>query len=178
MRTRYKVIDDEGYYFITSSIVEMIPAFTNEKYFQILIDSLKFCQKEKGLKIFFYVLLDNHFHLITSGKELSNIMSSLKRHTAQEIIQQLKLDRKEWLLNQFYYFKKKYKKESKYQIWQEGFHPQFMSSNEILNQKIEYIHYNPVKRGFVNKPECWKYSSACNKDWEGNEIIKLDELEI
>ena len=69
MRTRYKVIDDEGYYFVTSSIVEMIPVFTNEKYFQILIDSFKFCQKEKGLKIFFYVLLDNHFHLITSGKE-------------------------------------------------------------------------------------------------------------
>ena len=53
-----------------------------------------------------------------------------------------------------------------------------MSSNEILNQKIEYIHYNPVKRGLVNKPECWKYSSAYNKDWEGKEIIKLDNLEV
>jgi len=162
MRNQYKVINDEGYYFVTSSIVEMIPVFTNEKYFQILIDSLKFCQKEKGLKIFYYVLLDNHFHLIISGKELSNTMASIKRHTAQEIIQQLKVD----------------KKESKYQIWQEGFHPQFMTSNEILNQKIDYIHYNPVKRGLVNKPECWKYSSACNKDWEGKEIIKLDNLEV
>ena len=105
-------------------------------------------------------------------------MSAMKRHTAQEIIQQLKVDKKEWLLNQFSFFKKKYKNESKHQIWQEGFHPQFMSSNEILNQKIEYIHYNPVKKGLVNKPECWKYSSDCNKDWEGNEIIKLDELKI
>lgn len=178
MRSRYKVVNDNGSYFISSSIVKMIPIFINEKYFQILIDSFKFCQNEKGLKIYYYVIMDNHFHLITSGRNLSNIMSSIKRHTAKEIIKQLKIDQKEWLLNQLNYYKKKYKKESEYQVWQEGFHPQFISSNEMLNQKITYIHYNPVKRGFVNNPEYWKYSSACNKDWEGNEIIKLDEFEI
>jgi len=178
MRSKYKVIDENGIYFISSSIVEMIPVFTNENYFDILINALRFCQKEKGLKIFYYVILDNHFHLITSGHKLSNIMLSLKRFTAQEIIKQLKTDKKEWLINQLHFYKKRYKKDSSYQVWQEGFHPQFMSSNEILNQKIEYIHYNPVKRGLVNKPECWRYSSACNKDWEGNEIIQLDEFEI
>ena len=125
-----------------------------------------------------FIGVDNHFHLITSGKNLSNIISSIKRHTAKEIIKQLKIDKKEWLLNQLNYYKKKYKKESEYQVWQEGFHPQFISSNEMLNQKITYIHYNPVKRGYVNNPEHWKYSSACNKDWDGNEVIKLDEFEI
>ena len=105
-------------------------------------------------------------------------MLSLKRFTAQEILKQLQTEEKDWLINQLHFYKKRYKKDSSYQVWQEGFHPQIISSIEMLNQKIGYIHYNPVKRGFVNKSEDWTYSSACNKDWQGNEIIRLDELEV
>lgn len=177
MRSRYKAID-EGCYFITSSIVELIPVFINEKYFTILVNALKFCQDEKGLKIFYYVLMDNHFHMINSGKNLSGIISSLKRHTAREIIKKLKKDNKGWLLDCFLKYKKSYKKDSTYQVWQEGFHPQIISSNKMLIQKVNYIHFNPVKRGLVNEPEYWKYSSACNLDTENSEIIPLDELII
>ena len=53
-----------------------------------------------------------------------------------------------------------------------------ISSVEMLNQKVEYIHYNPVKRGVVNKPEHWKYSSANNKNWDGSIIIELDEVVV
>ena len=108
MRSRYKAID-EGCYFITSSIVELIPVFINEKYFTILVNALKFCQDEKGLKIFYYVIMDNHFHMIISGDNLSGIISSLKRHTAREIIKKLKKDNKGWLLDCFLKYKKTYK---------------------------------------------------------------------
>jgi REP element-mobilizing transposase RayT len=175
MRSRYKAID-EGCYFITSSVVEMIPVFVNDKYFKILADAVDFCKKEKNLKVFHYVFLDNHFHMIVSGKALSQTISSLKRHTARELIKQFHLDRKIWLLTCLSNYKKDYKIESDYQVWQEGFHPQVIYSNKMLLQKIEYIRFNPVKRGLVNEPEHWRYSSACNLDEEGNEIIPLDEI--
>jgi hypothetical protein len=39
-------------------------------------------------------------------------------------------------------------------------HPQSISSDEMMRQKLEYLHNNPVKRGFVASPEHWCYSSA------------------
>ncbi|MCD4820009.1 MAG: transposase [Candidatus Cloacimonetes bacterium] len=176
MKNRYKIVDEDGFYFISSTIVEWIPIFTSEKYFRILIKSMKFCQIKKELKIHYYVLMDNHFHMIVSGNNISCTISSLKRHTAFEIIDNLKQDNKYYILQQFKQQKKNYKIESNYQVWQEGFHPQLISKYEILAQKVDYIHHNPVKKGFVNEPEFWKYSSACNKDFEGNSIIKLDEI--
>ncbi len=180
MRSRYKIIEEKCIYFITSIPIfigiEWIPVFTSEPYFKIIIESLRFCQKNKALKIFVYVIMDNHFHLIVSGEKLSDIISSLKKHTAKKIIEQLQSDKKLWLLNQLKYYKKKYKKYSTYQIWQEGFHPQLISSIEMLDQKIEYVHFNPVKRGFVTSPEDWKYSSANNRDLNGETILKIDEL--
>ncbi len=106
---------------------------------------------------------------------LENVISSLKRFTALEIVKMAITDKKYWLVDQLQKSKKTYKSESDHQVWQEGYHPQLISSEEMLFQKIDYMHFNPVKRGFVNQPEEWRYSSACNKDDESNEIITLDE---
>ena len=177
MRSSYKIIDNDGIYFVSSTIIEWIPVFTHEKYFKILTDSLNFCRTEKDLKIYYYVILDNHFHLIVSHSKLSDIMRSVKGFTADIILDELKNDKYKWKLDLMKFYKKKHK-QTTFQVWQEGFHPQMISSVEMLNQKVEYIHYNPVKRGFVNKPEHWKYSSAKNKNWDGSIIIELDEVEV
>ncbi len=87
MRSRYKIINEGQLYFITSTIIQWIPVFISEKYFDIIIDSLKFCRKEKGLKIYAYVLIDNHIHLMVSGEKLELIIQSFKRHTAKEILE-------------------------------------------------------------------------------------------
>ncbi len=100
--------------------------------------------------------------MIVSGEKLSEIIRSLKGFTSRQIIEQLKQDNKKWLLNQLAYFKKRYKTESTFQVWQEGFHPEMVFNEEILVQKIEYMNYNPVKRGYVDLPEHWRYSSARN----------------
>jgi putative transposase len=72
----------------------------------------------------------------------------------------LKAEHCDWLLNQLSYFRLKHKVESEHQIWQEGFHPQAITSDEMMFQKLEYLHNNPVKRGLVASPEHWRYSSA------------------
>ena len=175
MRSSYKVVEENGVYFVTSTIVEWIPIFTHEKYFKIIVDSLNYCKREKDLKIYFYVIMDNHIHLIVKHPKLSDLMRSLKGFTADKILEELHEDKNKWKLNLFKYYRKKFK-STNYQVWQEGFHPQLISSNKMLAQKVEYLHYNPVKRGFVNNPEDWKYSSANNRYWDGSLIIELDEM--
>ncbi len=89
MRDRYKILDKNGIHFITSTIVEWLPVFTNAVYFQILIDSMNYCIQYKSLKLYAYVILENHFHLIASALHLSETISSIKKFTAKMILEQL-----------------------------------------------------------------------------------------
>lgn len=149
-------------HFVSSTIVQWIPIFTYERYFQILTESLKYSQNNKDLDIFAYVIMDNHFHLICDAPELSSVMKEFKSFTGKRIIELLEEDGKAWVLNQFSFWKKGHKSNSNYQVWQEGFHPILIQTDKMLHEKIEYIHNNPVKRGLVASPEHWKYSSASN----------------
>ena len=178
MRSRYRVLESKGIHFITSTTVQWLPVFTSDKYFRLFINSLKYCQKYKDLKIYAYVILDNHFHMIVSANNLSNTIQSLKRFTAQNIISLAEKQSKEWLLNQLSYYKKGHKLNCRHQIWQEGFYPEYIMSDKMLFQKINYIHNNPVKRGYVDKPEYWKYSSARNIILDDHSIIELDSLPV
>ena len=160
MRSDYKIYNNDYPHFVTSTIVELIPIFKDENYIQILIDNFKFYQTNKSLKIYAFVIMENHFHMICKHEKLSRIISDFKKITAKQIINQLKLDNEISLLEKFAALKKNHKTESNYQIWQEGFHPQQISSQKMFNQKAEYIHYNPVKNELAEKMEEWKYSSA------------------
>src|SRR4030042_4128689 len=172
MRTRYRITENSYPYFLTCTIIEWLPFFTRKPYFEIIIDSLKYCREQKGLKFFAYVILDNHLHLVANGERLAATIKEFKSYTAQAIIKLATAEGKDWLLNQFKYFKAKNKKESRYQVWQEGFHPQLVISEEMLRQKVEYIHDNPVKAGLVERAEDWLYSSAKNY------LDQVGELEI
>jgi putative transposase len=174
MRDRYTFLEKEGIHFITSTIVEWLPVFTHGSYFMIIVDSLRFCQMKMDLIIYAYVIMDNHFHLIASSPDLSKTMASLRKFTANQIIKQLDADNKRWLLNQLAYYKKNYKTDSDHQVWQEGVHPELIQSQEMFVQKAEYIHKNPVKRGLVDAPEQWRYSSARNYLFNDYSVIEVD----
>lgn len=160
MRSRYRINTPQLAHFVTSTIVEWLPIFTSSPYCDIIVRSLLFCREKKGLKIYAWVILDNHFHAILAGPDLSRTLANLKKFTAHEIIAQLETDGCDWLLNQLGYFRAKHKGASQHQVWQEGLHPQSIPSDTIMLQKLEYLHNNPVKRGLVAAPEHWRYSSA------------------
>ena len=160
MSNDIKISAKDGVYFVTSTIIEHVPIFTSKAYFNILIDSLNFCSFHKNLVIHAWVILDDRFHLICQVFELSKTMQSLKRHTAREIVHQLENDDKRWILNLLSYYKKYYKRQSYHQIWQEGYDPQLIADENMLLEKIEYIHYCPVEKGLVDWPEYWRNSSA------------------
>ncbi len=143
MRSRYKITQQDGIYFITSTIVEWLPVFTGQPYFDILIQSFSFCQQHKGLKLYGYVILDNHFHALVSGATLNRTIADMKKFTARQIIAQLQTEQKTWLLNQLAYYKKRYKTTSDHLVWQEGYHPVLLLSEKMLRQKLDYIHSVP-----------------------------------
>jgi REP element-mobilizing transposase RayT len=160
MRTRYRIHETHVAHFVTGTIVAWLPVFTTAARCDILVESLAYCREQKGLRIHAWVILDNHFHAILAAPDLSRTIADMKRHTAQRLMEMLKQQGCDWLINQFHYFCAAHKATSDRQVWQEGVHPQAMVTDEIMLQKIDYIHNNPVKRGLVNLPEHWRYSSA------------------
>ena len=160
VRSRYRISNPDVAHFITSSIVEWLPVFTTGACCDIIARSLVYCREHKALKIYAWVILDDHFHAILSGPDLPATIASLRKFTAHEILAQLKAEGRDWLLNQLEYFRAAHKTASDHQVWQEGVHPQSIPSDEIMLQKLEYLHNNPVKRGLVASPEHWRYSSA------------------
>ena len=67
--------------------------------------------------------------------------------------------------------------ESEHQVWQEGSHPQVIRSDEVMLQKLDYLHNNPVKRGLVPLPELWPWSSFRAYMYGERSVVKIEELE-
>jgi len=106
--------------------------------------------------------MENHLHLVASASDISKEMRNFKSFTARSIIDFLEENRVRHILNQLESYKQQYKRDQQYQVWQEGFHPQVILGQGMLMQKLTYIHNNPVRRGYVDDPAHWRYSSYRN----------------
>ncbi len=112
--------------------------------------------------LYAYVLLENHLHLIASADDLSKEMANFKSFSARQSIDSYKRKGNRFFLKQLAGHKLAHRIDRDYQFWQEGVHPERIYSQAMFEQKIQYIHYNPVRRGYVDAPEDWRYSSARN----------------
>lgn len=130
-----------------------------------MLNSLGHLHQQEKFLIYAYVILENHLHLVVSGESLSRQIARFKSYSARSIIDWLKVAGRESTLKQLTFAKLHHKNDRDYQLWQEGSHPQHIQNLEMLRQKVEYIHQNPVRRGYVDKPAHWRYSSA--RDYEG-----------
>jgi REP element-mobilizing transposase RayT len=161
-RSRYRFGEPQRPHFLTCTIVGWLPVFTRPETVKIIFDSWKFLYDHDRMSILGYVILENHLHFIGTSADLSKQVGDFKSFTARKIIDQLKVWKAETILEQLRYQKVRHKTDREYQLWQEGSHPQEIYDEAMLRQKLEYIHYNPVRRGYVDKPEHWRYSSARN----------------
>jgi len=132
MRSRYRVLAPDNAHFVTSTIVEWLPVFTTAARCDILTASLDYCRRHKGLLIYGWVILDNHFHAIVAASDLPRVLADLKRHTAQRILEQLEAEGCDWLLNAFRYHRTAHKRANEHQVWQEGAHPQAIVGDEMM----------------------------------------------
>jgi REP element-mobilizing transposase RayT len=163
-RTRYHIfVNEQEYsYFLTCTIVGWLPMFTRPEAVQIVLDSWKHLQQNSEFRLLGYVILENHLHLIARSPELSDAIQRFKSFTARRIIDLLRDAGAHVLLDQLERLKLDHKTESTHQFWQEGSQPKQIRTDRIMWQKLEYIHFNPVKRGYVDDPVHWRYSSARN----------------
>lgn len=166
MSRKYKFHNPEGLYFVTFAVQEWADVFTRNCYKDILIDNLKFCQENKGLELYAWCIMSNHVHLIgrvNGGDSWPEILRDFKKYTSKAIIKAIHEhpgeSRKEHLLGVF-------KTPKGYRFWRSGNHPIELWSNAVIDQKLDYIHYNPVETGLVYRAEDYVYSSAIDYSGE------------
>src|SRR5262245_47838792 len=165
-RSRYRIYEPEFLYFMTCTLVGWLPVFTRPEAVQIVFDSWEYLRKNAAFTLYGYVVLENHLHLVARAPELSNAMKSFKMYTANQLISLLEDRRANVLLRQFRALKLRHKKNSEYQIWQEGNHPQQIKDEDMMRKKQEYMHNNTVESGYVDRQvhlalfECQKLCRA------------------
>jgi REP element-mobilizing transposase RayT len=171
-RSRYKIHEDHQPHFLTCTVVNWLPLFAGPPIVQIILDSWRFLREHHRLEIYAYVIMENHLHLIASSEHLSKEIGDFKSFTARKIIDFLTERNARHILGQLGFNKLRHKADRAYQLWQEGSHPQLIQSEDMMLQKVEYIHDNPVRRGYVDDPAHWRYSSA--RDYMGEQgLLKL-----
>ncbi len=167
MSTGYQLDNPAEPYFLTLTVVDWVDIFSRKIYRDIMLDSLSYCRAEKGLQVWGYMVMTNHVHCILRAKNgnLPDILRDMKRHTASKIIKAIASDtesRSDWMLKRFEFAARKNSRDSFYQFWQQNNHAEIINTHEFFCQKLNYIHQNPVRAGWVDKPEDWLYGSMRN----------------
>ncbi|MBS1527615.1 MAG: transposase [Bacteroidetes bacterium] len=183
MATRYRFGDSERPHFITFSVVEWIDVFSRECYKEILVESIKFSIANKGLIVHAWVVMPNHVHMIVSaaaGNDLTGIIRDIKKFTSRKITDAIEENtqesRKHWMLWLFRSAASKNSNNHKFQFWQQDNHPIELITKEMIDQRLNYLHQNPVKAGLVWQPADYKYSSGIDYYKQEKGLIEIQLL--
>lgn len=163
-------------YFITSTVVGFVNVFVHENLCRIFVDCVDFCQKRGDFVLLAWVLMPNHFHLILKRNEtsdVSKIIGNLKRFTSRKIGEKLVgLGMTDILSNLKQATLQEPAQDSS--VWKPRFDSLVITSESILKQKIEYTHFNPVRKGLAAEPAKWAYSSASAYAGVSDPILPVD----
>jgi REP element-mobilizing transposase RayT len=170
---RYLAHEDSPH-FCTITVLDWVPVFIDERYVRPLIESLRFCREKKGLRLYAYVVMPNHLHLIARAEGgLHPLRRDFKRFTSRSVQDLLVAAERTTLLSWLRSAMEPGRRErGEFSLWKSGFHPQALYSEKVLLQKLEYLYNNPVRKGLVGRPEYWRFGSAGE-----NRILEVDPLE-
>lgn len=169
--------DPAHLYFVTASIIEWKHLFKNPKYVKIILDSLAWMQKQKRILLFAFVIMPSHLHAILKpeNETISNILQQFGSFTAHEILKELKLDKQQNSLKAF----KEHKRDDRHEhsIWQD-IQAKNIYSEDVLWQKMEYIHQNPIAKDWnlAEDRADYIYSSARYYDYGQKPIIEITDI--
>lgn len=153
-------------YFVTLTVTDWIDVFTRRQYCDFIIDNLAWNQKHKKLNIYAYVIMTNHIHMVASVTDglLGDVFGQFKTYTSKQlykmIVENPQESRKEWMIKAFNRAGKYNPLNTNHQFWQNGDYPVLLYTSAVIQQKIDYIHDNPVVAGFVGSAHEFWYSSA------------------
>jgi len=187
MSTGYQITEQNALHFLTFTIVDWVDLFTRKVYRDIVVDTLNFYINSRDLQVYGYVIMSNHVHalLYQPDGKLSDTIRDFKKYTARKIIEAVKAEpesRREWILHRFSWNASLRNNVDHYQVWTHEHHAVEIRSKKFFDQKLNYIHANPVRAGWVREPEEWIYSSAadlCNsmpllaiRRWDEDDTIR------
>ena len=154
----------EEIYFLTFTVHRWYYLFDRHNRWNILIDSLKYCRANKGLRIYNFVFMLNHVHLIVQSKDMVGFIRDFKTFTSKAIKENIAANEPHIL--------KLFEKSGAYHFWQKTNMPEIIRTEDFYLTKARYIEQNPVRKRYVNRAEDWVYSSA-NRECCG---LMLDRL--
>lgn len=167
-------------YFITTPIAHFIPLFRKPELRHLLIENLDFYRSKYVCQIHAYVIMPDHIHLIVNMQNcvgtISDFMRDFKRSTAKQIWRHLAKKEDQCLMGLFqnmagYYHPHENRQT---QIWRDRFDDVMIRNKAMFDQKINYIHLNPVKANLVKDPADYPYSSARNYIRGDHSIFRID----
>lgn len=176
--------------YLTFNVVDWIDVFIRPTYKQVIVDALNFCIETKNLTVYAWCLMTNHLHLLArahDGSGLAVIEKEFKKYTTTKILEAIDIEpdlRRAWMLQRFENFSLSLKRIEKFQLWQSCTNPIFIDFKQVykLQERVLYIHENPVRDGIVASPEHYLYSSAT--DYAGKpgmvkvSVINFEALRI
>lgn len=142
-------------YFLTFIVKRRYYLFDRHNRWDILLDSLRYCQKNKGLKIYHWVFMLNHIHVIAKCMDMIGFTRDFKTFTSKELRKNILATEPNILML--------FEENGNYQFWQETNMPELIANEKFYLQKATYLEQNPVRKGYVRAAGHWVYSSA-NKD--------------
>ena len=149
---RIHKLSNSGIYYLTLTVIRWYYLFDRHNRWQILLDSLKYCQQHKQLKIYAWVFMLNHIHLLIESPDTTGFLRDFKSFTTNQIIKNIFATEPDVF--------KIFKVNGKSRIWQSTNMPELVETRKFFEQKVTYIEYNPVRKGYVLEPDYWIWSSA------------------
>ena len=144
--------------FTTTTCLEWKPILQEDRFKNIIVESLDFLSKANRATVYGFVIMSNHFHLLwqmVDEHKREDVQRDFLRYTSQQILKLLRND-KSTLLPELL----ARAKDRTYQVWERNSLSIPVWTNAVIWQKLEYIHSNPVKAGLCEVSEEYFYSSA------------------
>jgi REP element-mobilizing transposase RayT len=159
---RYRIVKDVALYYITFSVVEWLPVFIDETACRIVTDSLNYCIRNKFLAVNAYVIMPTHLHAVVfdtlfDADRLKHTLDDMRKFTGRQLVEHAAQHVPPIYGNAF---KENAGKDRKHRFWQPTQHPVGITTESFWKQKVEYLHYNPCRKGLVTCPDDWRFSSA------------------
>ena len=166
---KYRIVPGVGVYFVTFTVVEWLPVFVDEASCQIIADSLNFCHANKALRIHAYVIMPNHMHAIVFDADfdpmrLKQTLDDFRKFTGRQLLDFCATHRPASFTEEF---RRQAGKDRDRRFWQSTRHPEGITSEKFLVQKLNYTHDNPRRKGLMRNAQDWRFSSAAY--WMGLE---------
>jgi len=179
MAQRFMVSQDSPILYITVVTKDRLPVFRTDRMKQILCRAIDEARRSAGFLLFAYVIMIDHMHLLTSRPSTtSNVLRVLKGLTARRIIDYLKENHFVSSLSKLGHQERE--RNYRYSLWQREKNVLPIFSEDMFKEKLNYIHQNPVRAGFVDRATEYHWSSA--RIWQGcpseNEPLLVDKDSI